>query len=74
MKKYFGKVAVVIAIVALIVIAGNYVLNAGCSAHHPCGAWCQTFGNCGGNETCTVHANKVTCSCGSNLSMGFPCP
>jgi hypothetical protein len=38
--------------------------QAECSAWHPCGAWCETFGDCGESGAhCGTGPNYVYCEC-----------
>lgn len=45
----------------------------GCSTQAECGAYCETFGNCGEKESCRDWgAFGVSCRCG-NIEAGFYC-
>lgn len=71
MKRTFSKLALVMVILAVIFMSTHSVLSA-CAAISDCGAWCETFGDCQGNEKCEAGIGYAMCTCGSS-SMIFGC-
>ncbi len=71
MIKSLKRIAVIAVILAVVLGASYSILDA-CAAVASCGAWCETFGDCLGNEKCIAGIGFAMCTCG-NSSAVFGC-
>ena len=68
MMRSFGITLAVLLFALLAVNSATSFLLAGCAAEWDCPnggkAWCETWGYCGGEESCLSNPDYASCKCG----------
>lgn len=73
MKGLKPKILFLFASIVILFFAFNPIIDACGAMATSCNAWCETFGNCLGNEMCHSDAISATCTCGPTTKT-FKCP